>query len=316
MKLIKRLVVVVIVLVLVLIVGVVAAVFFYINPLVKKAVNEGGTYALGVPTTLDSVNVGLLSGELSLDGFTVGSPAGFNEPHFLKLDSGDVAVSLPSLRSDVITVPKFELEGIDVRLEKKDGKANYEAILDNVEKVTGGGGSGEPKPSDPTADEKKLIINDLLIRNVTVHAQLVEGVEATKVTVPVKEIHLTNVGKTGEGVGGSGVTISQLSGILVEVLLAAAVENGGGLIPADLLNDLQGKLGSLDNLKQFGVEAVSGLSDKALGEVQKHVDEATKKVEGQVKDAVEDAGNKLKEGIGNLIPGKKKEDEKKDEEQK
>ncbi len=312
MKLIKRLVAVVAVLVILLIVGVLAGVYFYINPIAKRAVEEGGTYALGVPTTLDSVNVGLFTGELSLDGFTVGSPAGFSEPHFLTLDSGDVAVSLASLRSDVITVPRLELDGIDVRLEKKDGKANYQVIIDNAQKVTGGGG-GEPKPEPAPGSEKKLIINDLLIRDVTVHAQLVEGVEATKVTVPVKEIHLTDVGQTGEGVGGSGVTISELSGILVEVVLAAAVENGGNLLPADMLGDLKGQLGDLSHLKDMGIKAVSGLTEGALGDVSKKVDEAAGKLGEGVKDAADKAGEKIKEGLGGLIPGKKKEEEQKDE---
>jgi len=300
------------VLIVVLLVAGVFAAVASINTLAKKGIEKGGTYALGVPTTLDGASIGLFSGELGLSGLKVGNPDGFKAPHFMTLGEGEVAVSLASLREDTVRVPRFTLDTIDVRLERKSGSSNYGQILENVKKVTGS--DTEPAPQPQQDSGKKFVIDELLIKDVTVTLDMLglDGPagaivgDATRVTVPIKEIKLSHVGQTGTGVKGSGVTISELASLIVEAVLAATVEQGGGLIPGDILGDLQGRLASIGNLDELGLSVVGDLQ-KNLGEqAGKAVDDAVKKVTDEAGKAAEEAADKLKD----LLPGGKKKDPK------
>ena len=52
-------------------------VYFSIDSIAKTAVEKGGTYAMGTPTTVDTVNVGLWSGQIGMNGLVIANPAGF-----------------------------------------------------------------------------------------------------------------------------------------------------------------------------------------------------------------------------------------------
>ena len=288
-------------LVLLVIVGLVIA-FMSINSIAKTGIERGGTWAMGVPTTVSSVSVGW--GDFGLKKLNIANPSGYSDKPFLNLGSGEANVKMNSLREPLVEIPKVELADIAVRLEKKDGKANYEAILDNISKVQGG---NAPSPSG--GDEKRFVIKELTLKNVNVHYELigsssnpVGGAIANTVgkagnfDIPVGEIKLTNVGQSGAG-GASvnGVTISDLSGLIVQAVLAAAAEKGGGILPADLMGDLKGKLGSLKSLQDLGVGGVDTLKNLP-GAIQKDAGGA---VDG------------LKKGIGGILGGGNEKDKKK-----
>jgi uncharacterized protein involved in outer membrane biogenesis len=278
---------------LVLIIAGVLIAFSMVNGIAKKAIESGGTYALGAQTKVSSVSIGLLSGKVSMSGLDVANPAGgFQSPHFLSLGKGGVAVSLGSLRQPTVELPQLSLSNLDVNLEKRNGQTNFGAILDSLKQKTGGG--DKPK-SAPAGDEKKFVIRDLDIQNVTVHVDLVGGPgavsELTKVTVPIERIKLHDVGSAGSGVAGSGVTMSELAGIIVKAVLSAAAENGGGVIPADMLGDLKGKLAALGDLDKLKMDVTASAKGK--------VDELTKKATDEAKKKMDEAADKLK----GLIPG-------------
>jgi hypothetical protein len=303
-KLVKWLLLLIATPVLLLIVAFVALGFF-INGAAQKAVETGATYALGVPTTLQSADVGILRGRFQIDGLKVANPQGFTADKFMSLGQGRVAVSLPTLMKDTIELPEFTLDTIDVNLERKSGGANYKVIMDNLAKLGGKGGQSKPAPKE-AGPEKRLIINQLTIRKVTVNADLggSEGVlgqvvgKVTKVTFPINEIKLSNVGRTGTGVGGTGVTIEELSSIIVQAVLAAAAENGGGLLPADLLGDLKNGLAGLDGFKDLQVEVGGKLQEfgKQLG------DQLNKNFEDVSKNLGKQLDEKVGDSLKNLLP--------------
>lgn len=277
-----------------LIAGVLAAIVS-INSLARKAIETGGTRALGARTTVSGVNVGLLSGKFSMSRLEIQNPAGgFSSPHFLTLGEGGVAVSLSTLRQPIVELPRLSLEDLDVNLEKKGGQTNYGAILDHLKQVTGG-----DKPAPAAEGEKRFIIRDLDLQQITVHVDLIGGPGAvgdlTRVTVPIDRIRLTDVGKTGTGVRGTGVTMTELSGIIVKAILAAAADKGGGVIPSELLGDLRGKLAALGDLDKIKTEVIA--------EVQGKIDDLGKKAVEDGKKKLDEAADKLK----GLIPGGKKE---------
>lgn len=291
MKTLLKLVVVLIVLV---IAAVVAAVL-YIDTIAKRAVEKGATYALGVPTTLGSAHVGILAGTFDMKGLDVGNPPGFGTPHFLTLNDGDVAVSLASLREPTVVLPELNLTGIDVNLEKKEGKANYTVILDNLKKLESG-----QKPAEPSKDGKKFVIKQVAIRDVTIHVDLLPiGGSLSRVDVPIKEIILKDVGSGGVG-GVGGATIDEVVNVIVKAVFAAAVQAGGGLIPQDIVGDLSGALAQLGGLGQFGMQ-IGGKPAELLGGV---VEKATGGL-GEAGKGIEKGVGEALKGLGDSIGGKK-----------
>ena len=300
MKILKRLILAVVVLV-VLLVGGVILLLSQVDRVAKVAIEQGGTFATGTPTTVSDVSIGLFSGNFSLSGLTIANPAGFNSPAFMSLGTGGVNLSVASLTGSTIEVPRFALDALEINLERRDGKTNYGAILDSLKRLQGQGGGGTTQPA---SGETKLIINDLALSNIVVRVDLAGGPQAvsdlTRVTIPIDKINLSNVGKTGSGVAGTGVTISELSSIVISAVLSAATDKGGSLIPADLLGDLNGRLEGLGK----------GLLDmKVVADTQAKVEELGKKVVEDVKKTVDDtakkAADKASEAIKGLIPGKK-----------
>lgn len=296
MKIVKRLLIILPIALVVLIIGAVALVVVSVNSVAKAGIEKGGTYALGVKTTLGSASVGLLSGKFGLSKLEVTNPEGYGKPHFLTLGQGDVAVDYKTLQQDTVELPLLALSDITASLEKKEGKANYAVILDNVKKNTGSG--GEPKPQPSGAKEKKFVIKDMSIKNVKVHLDMLGAGGLMSFDVPIDEIKLKNVGQTGTGVSGTGVTMGELAGIIVQAVLAAAVEKGGSIFPGDVLGDLQGSLASLGGLKDMGFEAVGEVA-KLGEEAKKAAEGATKAIEGATKEA-----EKAVEGLKGLVPKK------------
>jgi hypothetical protein len=302
------------ILALLIVVGVSIAVWWVfrnLDSLAKDQIEQAGTRTLGVPTKVDSVSIHVWDGNLALSGLDIANPSGFKSPHFLALKKGEFDVTLGTLREDTIKVPKLTLKGIDVNIEKTDTGANYQQILDNAKRNKG----SSPPSSSP---EKKLIIDDLVIENITIHVD-VRGMEGpigkvinpnTSITLPIERIELHNVGRTGTGVGGTGVTPGELSSIVVQAVMAAAVEKGQGMIPDIILGDIKSRVGAIGDLAQFPVEVVGKLGEKAtqiggkvLEGAQKAVDDLGKKAG----DALKNVGD----GIGDLLGGDKK-DKKKD----
>lgn len=288
-----------------------------INSVAKRFIESGGTYAMGVPTTLKSADIGLFSGNFGLSGLSIANPSGYKGQQFFLLGDGKLALSLSSMQGDVITVPLLALSDINLSLEKQGDKANYQVILDNLAKLSSPSASDKPKPApspSPAADgpEKKLIITELVIRNIKVHAELVGGGnavtdvlnKASSVDVTIPEIRLSNVGKTGDGVAGTGVTVSQLSSIVVQAILSA-VANSGSAISADLVGDLKGSLGKLGDLSKFA-------DVKQLESLGKDVGQAAAGAVDKAKQGAEE----LKQGLESLIPGGKKTEPQKPEPKK
>jgi uncharacterized protein involved in outer membrane biogenesis len=290
----KKLIKMVVVLAVLVIVAIVAVVF-YIDSIAKSAIERGSTFALGVPTTLDKADVKILAGEFEMGGLDVSNPHGYGTDHFLTLKDGDVAVSLGSLRQPTVELPQLTLSGIDMNLEKKDGKANYQVILDNLKKLE----SGETKPADP--DAQKYVIRKLNVRDIMVHLDM--GI--TKLDVPVDEIVLEDVGS-----GGKAVKITDLAGVLIKAVLTAVANKAGDIIPGDIAGELKGALAQLESLEQIAdVKKIGEIGKKLTDDAGKVIGEIGDKLPGvgdKAGDGLGDVGDKAKEGLGGLLGGEKK----------
>ncbi len=251
----RRLIKVAVVLVVLLVVACVAA-FIFVDRIAKSAIERGGTYAMGVETSVDSADVGVFGGTFAMSGLGIANPAGYASETFLTLGDGSVAVSLGSLTADTVELPSLKLSDIVVNLEKKDGKANYETIMANLQRFE------SDAPADPQAEGKKFVIREIVIRNVVVNVELLPlGGSLSKVSVPIDEIVMKDAG--AGGVSKSGMTMGELCSLVVKAVFAAAIENGGGIIPDDVLGGLGNGLQGLQGLGGMAV-SVGGESLKNL----------------------------------------------------
>jgi len=301
------------VIVLVVVIGAVL-VFNSIDTIAKRVIEEGGTYATGVSTTVDSADVGVFAGTFEMAGLNIANPEGYKSPHFLNMGDASVAVSYSTLKQDVVTLPTLTLKDIDLYLDKSGGKANYQAILDNLKRFESSDKPSEPAEPKGKGSGKKFVIDLVTIDGVDVHLAGIPGISQAMgdVAVKVPKIELKGVGSQD-----GGMTMPELINLIVKAVLTASVEAGGGIIPADVLGDLQGQLAQLTDLGSLGVNLTTGLGDlgkqvqeKAQEQVEGAVDNAKEKLEGAADDAqkkVEDATNEAKDKLEGLLGGKKDE---------
>ena len=265
-----------------LVVAALIAAVLGIDAIARTAVEKGGTYALGVDTKLAKADIGLFQGTTELGGLTVANPPGFETTPFLGLGHAELAVTLSSLRGDVVEVPLFSLSDVAILLQKREGKTNYGVILDNLKRFE----SGQPPPEQepqPKGEGKRFVIRKIEITNVSADIDLLPiGGEATRAKVTIPSITLENVG-TAEG----GASVSEIVSKVVKALLQATLEAGGKVVGPELLADLKGKLNDL------GLEAIH-IGGDVQSEIEKVSPELGKQAGEVLKGVEKDLGGLLK----------------------
>ncbi len=286
----------------VVVAGVVA--FLFIDSIAKAGVEKATTYATGVQTTLGSIHVGLFSGEVSLSELDLANPDGFKGEYFLTLGQGDVDVSLGTLMGDQIVVPLINLDTIRLNLQQnEEGQYNYQAIMDHMAKLK------SPDTAQKSESTKTYIVNKILITDVRVDTTFAG--QDIKVNIP--KIELTDIGSNTS----NGVVLSQLNGVILQAIFRAVVENAGDVLPGVMLSGLNEGLGHIGNITDFGAETIGDVTGQ-VGDVVKQLgvpgaDKVGETVDQALKEGgqtVDEGINKLGEGIGNLLGGDKKEEDK------
>ncbi len=276
----------------------------YIDRLARLGVEHGATYALGVPTRLGQMGIGLFSGRVSMNDLLVSNPEGYRTPHFLKMNEGGVAVSLGSLTKDTVELPELNLRGLNMHLERRQGTANYKTILENLEKLS----PSEQSPAEPQGPSKEFVIRKVSIEDVTVSVQLASiGGDLTNMPVTIEKIELVDVGSKGAG----GVQISELASIVTKAILTAVVQKAGNVLPAGMSDELSAGLGKLGNIGGATARVIGDVTAIVGGEKLQFADEGRKLLEGtgeRATEKVDEAREKLREGVGGLF-GKKKDDD-------
>ncbi|NIA20786.1 MAG: hypothetical protein GWP05_02190 [Anaerolineaceae bacterium] len=300
MKIVRRIAIVLVALVvIVMLVG-----WLLIDRLVETGIEQGGTYALKVDTTVEDVSLSLLRGHLSLDGLMIANPPDFKSPHMMKSGEFSIGVERGSLMSDTIRLTEFTIDGLDIYIDQPLGKkSNVSVIMENVKRL-GGDGTPEEKKEDQGAGGKKVFVDRVLVKNVVAHVRIAPLKE---VTVKVPEIDLTNVSSEGEGIAMPDLIAKLLPPILMQV-----VKQGGGLLPPGALDGVTGDITGA--AKALGGEAVKLMEEglKNVGDdLGKGLDKTGKDIGEGLKDLLNkkdngDTGEKKPNLLDNLLGGKKK----------
>jgi len=224
-----------VVVLLIIIAGVGYYLFSNLDSYIKEAIEKYGSQATQASVTLDSVIVSITTGEGGLVGLSVGNPKGFATPHAitvgaitLKIDTSTVTGSGP------IVIKEIDIDKPQVTYEiGNTGGSNLDAIQKNTEAFAGSSG-GNSAPTAGGGQERKLIINDLYVRDgqIGVSATVLQG---KAVNAPLPTIHLTDIGKNSNG-----ATAAQVANQVLGAITSEAAKVGSSALTSSLTSGVTG----------------------------------------------------------------------------
>jgi len=223
---------------------VVAAVLF-INPIVRTRVEKSASAALQVPVRLDRASI-RWPGKATLGRLEIDNPRGFQEPRALAFQRIEGSIKPRELFQDVLHVGVVTIAKPDLTLEFVGSRNNLSALLDNLSAGGGRKSSG-----------KKFLIRKLRIEEGTVRfrSDLLGGNDRS---FALPTLELENIG-TAEG----GASMGEILGSVLQTLARAALNAGGGTLPAKLLENLR--------------DAIRDLPARSLDEIRRRAEEMKSK---------------------------------------
>lgn len=258
--------------------------------LLRRGIEAAGSAASGVPTTLDSASLSLMSGRVQLGNLVVGNPEGFQTERAAAVGAVDVQVGLFSLLGDTIRIAHIDIEAPEVTIEMGPGGTNLGQILAHLEH---GDRTDEPAETPPGAEpaphaepRKQLTVGRVRIVNPRVIlAQSVVG--TTQLSLQLGTIELTDLGQAdaqGESTRPGSTTLPQLIQHALAAIAAAASKHQD--VPANLAALLQQEieLPSLKEITRQTLENLEQIDVKSIGE------------------GLEEAGKNLKKSVDGLLP--------------
>ncbi len=215
-----------------LVVGVIV-VGAFLGSIVKAGMETVGPKVTQTTLTVEAVNISLLGGSASVKGLVLGNPSGYQASQSISV--GDAAVSLApgSLLSDKIVVRSIAVRDAEITFEGNPfGANNLTKIMDNVNAMTASAASaGTNAPASSAGGKKpakKLEVDDFLITGAKIHANLT-GVVNKEITLPLPDIHLTDLGKGSDGITAADLTktvLGQITSGTIKALTTAVADLG------------------------------------------------------------------------------------------
>jgi uncharacterized protein involved in outer membrane biogenesis len=178
----------------------------------------------------------LLTGSAKVKGLVVVNPDSYKTPNAISVGLAEVGVNPLSVLSDKIVVRSIHVESPEITFEGGLGGNNLSKIMDNVNATAQNGGPATTNTAAKTKPAKKIEVDDFLITGAKVHVSLT-GLGGKEMTLPLPDIHLTDLGKGGDGLTATDLTRAVLQAITTATVKAVAngatdigkgVENLGG----------------------------------------------------------------------------------------
>jgi hypothetical protein len=161
-----------------------------LDGLIKNAISSYGSAMTQATFSVGAVKITPADGKGTIGDLLIGNPPGFKTTHALKVGRIDIELDIASVPKDVIVIRRIAIHAPDVIYEKGDAMTNFDAIQKNIASYLG--------PSDSKKDGKKLIVEELTIRDAKAQASAAFLAGKT-VSVPLPDITLKNLGKAKGG---------------------------------------------------------------------------------------------------------------------
>ena len=231
---------------------------------------------------LNKVEIDVTSGQGGLSGLKIGNPKGFETPSAFELGGISIKLDIGTVTEDTIVIKEIVISKPQITYELGPGGSNIDAIRDNIDryvKARSGGAKADARTGD--GGGPKLVIENLYIRGGTVSVSAnIPLMKGRKLTAPLPDIHLKDIGKEEKGA---------TPGQVAEEILAAV-----GKSVSEAMSGI-GVGGTLESLRDGLAEATKGVADAVSG--------AGDAVKSAVSGAVSGAGDALK-GVSEEVGGK------------
>jgi len=230
MKKAKKILVGIVIGLLVLIIIAVIVVGLFLGKIVKLGINDIGPKITQTTLTVDSVDVSMFTGSAKVKNLVLGNPEGFKAPNAISVGLAAVSISPMSVLSDKIVVKSVRVESPEITFEGNPfGANNLKKIQDNVNAAAANFQSPlstnqPPKTAAPAKPGAKLEVDEFVITGGKIHF-------GTGPTLPLPDIHLTDLGKGPDGITAGDLTKKVLSEVISGTL--KAVESSAASVGKD-----------------------------------------------------------------------------------
>ena len=217
----------------VVIAAVVIIVGFFLGDVVKAGMETIGPKVTQTTLTVSSVHVGILTGSAGVNDLVLGNPDGYKSPSAISVGKTAVSVAPFSVLSDKIVIKSVEVRSPEITFEGNPfGANNLKKIMDNVNAFTGGTAAtpttNAPAQTGAKKPAKKLEVDEFLITGAKVHATIsgIPGLGIKEITLPIPDIHFSDLGKGPDGIT-PGDLVKKVLGEITTATVKAVVADAG-----------------------------------------------------------------------------------------
>jgi uncharacterized protein involved in outer membrane biogenesis len=214
----KRIITTIVVIVVALIVVTLIVVGVNLGRIVKDGIETYGPKMTQTSVSVDKVTLSILTGSAKVTSLNVGNPQGYKSPNAIAVGTIAVGVDPISLMSDKIVIRSIKVESPEITFEGGLAGNNLSQILDNINSTGKSGGTLSTNVAAQPKSEKKYEVDDLIVTGAKAEVILTNPVQR-QASLTLPEIHLTDLGK-----GGEGITATDLSQRVLNAILTATIE--------------------------------------------------------------------------------------------
>lgn len=192
----------------------------FLDSIVKKGIETAGPQVMKAPVTVEGVSLSVFSGKGKVTGLTVGNPEGFHTFSAIKCGTATVQVRPSTIMSGKLVIQSVRIEAPEITLEAGLKGSNLGALLANLGSYSAS--QSQAKPGEKSSS-RKLQVDDFAIIGGKVNLSLTVMV-GKAASVPLPDIHLTNL-----GTGPDGITTAELTEKVVKEIVESATKAAGGI---------------------------------------------------------------------------------------
>lgn len=169
------------------------------NSIVRSAVLKLGPKMTRTTVKLDTIRLSPITGRGQVRGLEIGNPEGFATADAIRIGTLNIAMKPLSILSRVVDIESILIDAPEITFEMGIGENNLRRIVKNLRGDVKSPVAGEQVAREEQGPRRKVMINDLVIRNarVSLRSTVLQGVEGT---VLIPEIHLMDIGRERGGV--------------------------------------------------------------------------------------------------------------------
>ena len=219
-----------VVLVVVLVLAGGGAWWFYhsLDSIVASAIRTYGPKITGVSVKLSSVKIQVTDGTAELRGLELGNPKGFHTEHALSVQKISMRLNVASVTKEVVLIEEISIVQPEITYEYASGTSNLDVIQRHVEAYVADK-VGNKQAAESPGTRKKIIIENLYIKGATAKVAA-SALKGKVMTVPVPDVHLTDIGKKSGGATAGEVTRQILTAMTRSVTKSVSSLNPEALV--------------------------------------------------------------------------------------